>query len=89
MITFNVVQEPYGWAIRMGERMTTPFWSRDQAIREARCLARDICRHGALAEVIVTGVDLKQAPEGLIASRSSRVSVIAGRPGSDDDETVR
>jgi hypothetical protein len=40
MITFNVVKEQHGWAIRMDERMITPFWSRDLAIREANCLAR-------------------------------------------------
>ena len=53
MITFNVVKEQHGWAIRMDKRMMTPFWSRDLAIREANCLARDIRCHGESAEVIV------------------------------------
>jgi hypothetical protein len=53
MITFNVVKEQHGWAIRMAERMMTPFWSRDLAIREANCLARAIRCHGECAEVIV------------------------------------
>ena len=54
MITFNVVKEQHGWAIRMmDERMITPFWSRDLAIREANCLARAIRCHGECAEVIV------------------------------------
>lgn len=53
MITFNVVKEQYGWAIRMDERMMTPFWSRDLAIREANCLAHAIRCHGECAEVIV------------------------------------
>jgi len=35
MITFDVVKEEHGWAVRMGKRMTTPFRSREQAIREA------------------------------------------------------
>jgi hypothetical protein len=53
MITFNVVKEQHGWAIRMDKRMMTPFWSRDLAIREANCLARAIRCHGECAEVIV------------------------------------
>ncbi len=56
MITFNVVKERHGWAIRTDKRMTTPFWSRDLAIREANCLARAIRCHGECAEVIVEGV---------------------------------
>jgi len=52
MITFKVVKEQHGWAIRMDERMT-PFWSRDLAIREANCLAAAIRRHGEYAEVSV------------------------------------
>jgi len=53
MITFKVVKEQHGWAIRMDERMMTPFWSRELAIREANCLARAIRCHGECAEVIV------------------------------------
>jgi hypothetical protein len=53
MITFRVAREAHGWAVRMGERMTTPFRSRDRAIREAICLARDIRCHGECVEVIV------------------------------------
>ena len=55
MITFSVVKEPHGWAIRMGDRMTTPYWSRDFAVREANCLADAIRRHGEPTEVIVEG----------------------------------
>ena len=57
MITFDVVKEQHGWAIRMGERMKTLFWSRDLAIREANCLADAIRCHGECAEVIVEGAD--------------------------------
>ena len=57
MITFKVVKEQHGWAIRMDERMMTPFWSRDLAIREANCLADAIRCHGECAEVIVEGAD--------------------------------
>jgi len=59
MITFEVAKEQYGWAIRMGERMKTLFWSRDLAIREANCLADAIRWHGECVEVIVEGVNLK------------------------------
>jgi hypothetical protein len=53
MITFNVVKERYGWAVRAGECMKTPFWSRDLAIREANCLADAIRRHGEHAVVVI------------------------------------
>ena len=57
MITFHVVKEQHGWAIRMDERIMTPFWSRDLAIREANCLARAIRCHGECAEAVVEGAD--------------------------------
>ena len=57
MISFNVVKEQYGWAIRMGECMMTPFWSRELAIQEANCLADAIRCHGECAEVVVEGAD--------------------------------
>ncbi len=63
MITFDVVKEEYGWAVRMGKCMTTPFWSRKQAIREANCLAGAIRRHGECAEVVVEGADLNEPIE--------------------------
>ena len=53
MITFIVVKEPDGWAVRMGEQMTTPFWSRTLAVREAHCLADAIRRHGQGVEVLI------------------------------------
>ena len=62
MITFEVVKEQYGWAIRMGQRMKTPFRSRDLAIREANYLATSIRSHGECAEVIVEGADASERP---------------------------
>ena len=59
MITFDVVKEKHGWAIRMGKRMSSPFSSRDVAIYEANCLADAIRRHGELTEVIVEAADPK------------------------------
>jgi hypothetical protein len=55
MITFKVVREQYGWTIRTGDCMSTPFWSRDVAIREANGLARGIRRHGEFVRVVVEG----------------------------------
>ncbi|WP_293681719.1 hypothetical protein [uncultured Phenylobacterium sp.] len=57
MITFNVVKERHGWAIRLGERMTTPFRSRDLAVREANRLANAIRCHGEHTEVNVEPAD--------------------------------
>ena len=53
MIIFNVVKEQHGWAVRMDEHMTTPFWTRESAILEANSLALAIRRHGECAEVNV------------------------------------
>lgn len=80
MITFNVVKEQYGWAVRAGECMTTPFWSRELAIIEANSLADGIRRHGACAEVVIEGANPAQprgAPRGLSSSRLA--SMLVGR----------
>jgi len=57
MITFNVVKEKHGWAIRLGEGMATPFWSKDLAVREANCLAASIGCHGEHTEVVVESAE--------------------------------
>jgi hypothetical protein len=53
MITFKVVRERHGWAIRTGEEMMTPFWSRELAIREVDRMAAGLNRHGAPTEVLI------------------------------------
>jgi hypothetical protein len=68
MITFNVVKEKHGWAIRLDDHMTTPFWSRDLAIREAACLADAIRRHGEHAEIIVESPDPNEPPRNIKGS---------------------
>ena len=73
MITFNVVKERHGWAVRTGEAMTTPFWSRELAVREANCLADAIRCHGACAEVIVDGGDRNEMPKKLAGASSARL----------------
>ena len=57
MITFNVVRETHGWAIKVDGGMKVPFWSRDLAIIEAECLAASINRHGECTQVIVAEDD--------------------------------
>ena len=73
MITFDVVKEQHGWAVRMGECMKTLFWSRDSAIREANCLAAAIRCHGECAEVIVEGADPNELLKRVKESRSTRL----------------
>ncbi|MGE5566086.1 MAG: hypothetical protein ACM3YN_08030 [Parcubacteria group bacterium] len=41
--------------------MTTPFWSRTLAIREAQCMADAIRRHGQGVEVLVDEDDMPKA----------------------------
>ena len=75
MITFNVVKERYGWAVRIGESMSMPFWSRDMAIRQANCLAADILRHGNSAEVIVQDADPTRPGNEITGAQSSMFGV--------------
>ena len=80
MITFNVVKEQNGWAVRMGERMTTPFRSRDLAIQEANCLAEAIRCHGECAEVIVEGAEPNDSPKIAKNLSTARIdSLLRGR----------
>jgi hypothetical protein len=53
MQTFKVVKERFGWAVRFGRGMSTPFWSQASAVREANCLCEALRRHGVVAEVIM------------------------------------
>ena len=70
MVTFRVVKEKHGWAVRMGESMTTPFWSQGVAIREAGGMAAGIRRHGVVAEVLIEETDSNEtiAPAGASGS---------------------
>jgi hypothetical protein len=79
MITFNVVKEPCGWAIRMGERMATPFWSKEVAIREANALADAIRCHGECAAVVVEGVEPDVTTMRFSGSSSSRLAAVPRR----------
>ena len=57
MHTFRVVKEQHGWAVRLGEGMSTPFWTRALAVQEANCLCDGLRRHGQRAEVVVEEPD--------------------------------
>lgn len=52
-ICFRVVKEPYGWAVRMGEGMMTPFQSQTMAIQHASGIVEALRRRGEFAEVII------------------------------------
>ncbi len=76
MIIFSVVKDKHGWAVQTGEQMTTPFRSRELAIREATCLADSIRRHGEFAEVVVEGAKHSEAPHRISRSASSLVDAV-------------
>lgn len=68
-ICFRVVKEPYGWAVRMGEGMMTPFTTRLGAVEHANCCADALRRCGEAVVVVVEEVlDAPTAPR--FSSRS-------------------
>lgn len=67
MLTFDVVKEQHGWGIRMDQRMTTHFRSRNAAVHQAHLLAAAIRRHGVRTMVIVDGADHREAPNQIEA----------------------
>lgn len=71
-ICFRVVKEPYGWAVRMGQSMMTPFRSRRLAIEHANGFAEALRDHGEPAEVIIEGWPTASEPN--LRGRSSRLS---------------
>jgi len=76
MHVFKVVKEPYGWAVRMNEAMSTPFWSRELAVQEANCLCDELRSHGVLAKVIVEGAG---PAETIVAPGRMTASLLASR----------
>jgi hypothetical protein len=69
IIGFRVVKEPYGWAVRLGEGMMTPFRSQAMALQHAAGIVEALRRCGEFAEVVVvedvptvTGVRASRAP---------------------------
>jgi hypothetical protein len=71
MHSFKVVRESCGWSVRLGDGMTTPFWGRDLAIREANSLCDALRSHGQAAEVVIEGknpADAAGVPDGFAIS---------------------
>lgn len=52
MITFEVVKEPYGWAVRRDDCMMMPCGSKDAAEHEAKRMVSALRNHGQLAQVL-------------------------------------
>ena len=86
MIAFNVIKDQNGWAVRRGSAMTIPFWTRDLAIREAKCLADAIRCHGECTGVIVEDADSNEPPKRIKGVGSSRLRALSrgrwGRPAT-------
>jgi hypothetical protein len=61
MHTFRVVKDPNGWAVRLGEGMTTPFRTRSLAVQQARRLSDSLRRHGEVVEVVIEDMEIVEA----------------------------
>jgi hypothetical protein len=51
VITFAVVKEPYGWAIRRDHCMMTPVWCKALAVEQAGRMVEALRRNGQAAEL--------------------------------------
>jgi len=51
MIMFNIVKEPYGWAVRRDAQMMMPAYSRTAAIEEAERMVAALRGHGKTAQM--------------------------------------
>ena len=79
MITFNVVKEPFGWAVKMGKSMTTPFRSRELAIQEANCLANAIRGHGEQIEVFIEDIAFTSGLGGSVEALTATLAALPQR----------
>lgn len=57
MITFEVVKEPYGWAVRR-DGMMMPAWCEAAAMAEAQRMVSALHRHGMAAQVRVQSSEM-------------------------------
>jgi hypothetical protein len=62
IISFRVVKEPYGWSVRLGQGMMTPFRSRHLAIDHANGFVDGLRRRGEPAEVVVEDICAAEPP---------------------------
>lgn len=51
MIVFNIVEEPYGWAVRRDDCMMMPATCRATAVAAAEQMVRALSNNGHLAEL--------------------------------------
>lgn len=59
VIVFEVVKEPYGWAVRRDSRMMTPCWCKAAAVEQARRMVDALRRHGTAADLCVEDEDAR------------------------------
>jgi hypothetical protein len=71
LITFEVVKEPYGWAIRRDNRMMTPVWCKTLAVEQASRMVQALRRHGRPAELRIEdeGVTAQTLSAKLVSER--------------------
>jgi hypothetical protein len=62
VICFRVVKEPYGWSVRRGEGMMTPFRSRILAVKHANGIAKALQQRGERAEVVLEDASWSTEP---------------------------
>ena len=77
MIAFLVVKENFGWSVRTGACMSTPFRLKDRAVGEARRLANGLRRHCQNALVIVEGEAVRTAPGASAATPATLLSPVS------------
>jgi hypothetical protein len=53
MVTFEIVKESYGWAVRSGDCMMMPAWCEAVAVAEAERMVSDLRRNGQQAQITV------------------------------------
>ena len=56
MITFEIVKEPYGWAVRRDDCMMMPAWCKAVAVEEAQRMVSTLHRHGQQAQLTIANV---------------------------------
>lgn len=56
-ITFEVVKEAYGWAVRRDHQMMTPCWCKAVAVEQAQRMVDALRQHGERAEMRVSDIE--------------------------------
>lgn len=74
MIIFDVVKEPYGWAVRCEDGMMTPVWCRAMAIEQAQRMVDTLIRHGQSAMLRIGDDDFGEEPESIIRQKRPAIA---------------